>query len=68
MATHGNKKKITDQELMKETIRQAKEQILASEGGPFGTIIAREDVIIAQGCNRVSSSNEPSPCGNSLYP
>ncbi|MBA3007269.1 MAG: nucleoside deaminase [Proteobacteria bacterium] len=50
---------MTDQELMVKAIHLAKEKMLAGEGGPFGAIIARDGVIIAQGWNQVTSSNDP---------
>lgn len=50
---------MTDQELMTEAIRLAQEKMTAGEGGPFGAIIARDGIMIAQGWNRVTSSNDP---------
>ncbi|MFH2124268.1 MAG: nucleoside deaminase [Pseudomonadota bacterium] len=44
---------------MAKTIQLAKEKMLAGEGGPFGAIIARNGIIIAQGWNQVTSSNDP---------
>ena len=59
MATHGSKKKMTDQELMRAAIHLAREKMLAGAGGPFGAIIALDGVVVAQGWNRVTSSNDP---------
>jgi tRNA(Arg) A34 adenosine deaminase TadA len=50
---------MTDQELMTEAIRLAREKMGAGEGGPFGAIIARDGVMIAQGWNQVTSRNDP---------
>ncbi len=50
---------MTDQELMTEAIRLAREKMGAGEGGPFGAVIARDGVIIAQGWNQVTSRNDP---------
>ncbi|MDD3815609.1 MAG: nucleoside deaminase [Desulfocapsaceae bacterium] len=50
---------MTDQELMMQAIHLAKEKMLAGAGGPFGAIIARDGIIIAQGWNQVTSSNDP---------
>ncbi|MBU0663653.1 MAG: nucleoside deaminase [Proteobacteria bacterium] len=50
---------MTDQDIMAAAIRLAKEKMLAGEGGPFGAIIARNGIIVAQGWNQVTSSNDP---------
>lgn len=50
---------MTDQELMRATIHLAREKMLAGAGGPFGAIIALDGVVVAQGWNRVTSSNDP---------
>jgi len=50
---------MTDQELMRTAIHLAREKMLAGAGGPFGAIIALNGVVIAQGWNRVTSSNDP---------
>jgi guanine deaminase len=59
MATCGSKKKMTDQELMRAAISLAREKMLAGAGGPFGAIIACDGVVVAQGWNQVTSSNDP---------
>ncbi len=33
--------------------------VTSGAGGPFGAVIAREDQVIATGCNTVTSSNDP---------
>jgi len=50
---------MTDQELMAEAIRLAREKMEAGEGGPFGALIVRDGVIIAQGWNQVTTGNDP---------
>lgn len=50
---------MTDQELMTEAIRLAREKMEAGEGGPFGALIVRDGTIIARGWNRVTSSLDP---------
>ena len=44
---------------MAAAIRLAEEKMLAGHGGPFGAIIVRNNRIIAQGHNRVTSTNDP---------
>lgn len=49
----------TDQKFMKRAIQLAEEGMDAAIGGPFGAVIVKDDKIIAEACNRVSSSNDP---------
>jgi guanine deaminase len=42
-----------------EAIRLSLEKSRAGEGGPFGAVIVRNDEIIGQGWNRVTSTNDP---------
>jgi len=51
--------KMTDQELMTEAIRLAREKMKAGEGGPFGALIVRNGAIIARGWNKVTTTNDP---------
>lgn len=44
---------------MREAIRLAVEKMRAGEGGPFGAVIVRNNKIIGQGWNRVTSTNDP---------
>ncbi len=44
---------------MQEAIRLAEEGLRSGQGGPFGCVIVRRDTIIARGCNRVTSANDP---------
>jgi tRNA(Arg) A34 adenosine deaminase TadA len=44
---------------MQIAIQLAAQHSRAKEGGPFGAIITRRNEIIAQGWNRVTSSNDP---------
>ena len=32
---------------------------ISCNGGPFGAVIVKDDVIIAEGCNKVTSDNDP---------
>lgn len=44
---------------MREAIRLSSEKMEAGEGGPFGTVIVRDQTIVGRGWNRVTSSNDP---------
>ncbi|MCK9409766.1 MAG: nucleoside deaminase [Bacteriovoracaceae bacterium] len=46
-------------EFMREAIRLSIENIRAGNGGPFGCVIVKDGKIIAQGTNKVTSSNDP---------
>ena len=44
---------------MEQAIALALENIRAGLGGPFGAVIVKNGQVIAAGCNRVTSSNDP---------
>jgi len=44
---------------LRHAIALAKEHMLAGDGGPFGAVIVREGKVIAEGWNRVTSTNDP---------
>lgn len=44
---------------MQKAIELSFEGMNANEGGPFGAIIVKDGVIIGQGSNKVTSSNDP---------
>lgn len=46
-------------EFMREAIRLSREGMLTRQGGPFGAVIVREGEVIARGCNRVTSTHDP---------
>ena len=46
-------------EFMREAVRLSAEEMRKGAGGPFGAIIVKDDRIIAQGWNRVTSANDP---------
>lgn len=49
----------TDKEFMRQAINLATTKMQEGHGGPFGAIIVRHGVIIAQGFNQVTSSLDP---------
>lgn len=44
---------------LREAIRLSIEGMQRNEGGPFGAVIVRGGTIIGRGCNRVTSTNDP---------
>lgn len=48
-----------DIELMRRAINLAEEGMTNNHGGPFGCVIAKDGAIIAEGYNRVTSTNDP---------
>lgn len=47
------------QKYMQRAIAVARQGMNDDKGGPFGAVVVRNDEIIAEACNRVSSSNDP---------
>lgn len=45
--------------MMRRAIELARNGMDSGEGGPFGCVVARGDEIIAEGNNRVTSTNDP---------
>lgn len=45
--------------LMKEAIDIAYQNVLTSNGGPFGAIVVKDGKVIATGCNEVTKQNDP---------
>ncbi|MEP6901832.1 MAG: nucleoside deaminase [Actinomycetota bacterium] len=48
-----------DKEFMRRAIELAQNGIEANDGGPFGAVVVRHGKIIGEGCNRVTSTNDP---------
>lgn len=48
-----------DKEFMRRAIELAQTGIDANDGGPFGAIVVKDGRIIGEGCNRVTSTNDP---------
>ncbi len=48
-----------DRELMARAIEIAKRGVESNAGGPFGAVVAHEGVIIGEGWNSVTSTNDP---------
>lgn len=50
---------MTPETLMRRAIELAAENVRAGHGGPFAAIIVRDEQIIAQGTNLVTTTNDP---------
>jgi len=48
-----------EEKFMLEAIALSKKGIDAGEGGPFGCVIVKGDVIVGRGNNKVTSTNDP---------
>jgi guanine deaminase len=48
-----------DEKFMRRAIELAREGMENGAGGPFGTVIVRDGRIVGEGCNRVTSTNDP---------
>ena len=48
-----------DKEFMRRAIELAQQGIDANDGGPFGAVVVRDGKIIGEGCNQVTSTNDP---------
>jgi tRNA(Arg) A34 adenosine deaminase TadA len=46
-------------EFMRRAIKLSAERMRKNEGGPFGAIIVKDGTIVAEGWNKVTSSNDP---------
>jgi tRNA(Arg) A34 adenosine deaminase TadA len=60
MRTLANEALASAEPLLLRAIELGREGMLARRGGPFGALVARADgSIVAEGCNRVTSTNDP---------
>ncbi|HEY8563620.1 MAG TPA: nucleoside deaminase [Pyrinomonadaceae bacterium] len=48
-----------DKEFMRRAIELAQKGIDANDGGPFGAVVVKNGEIVGEGCNRVTSTNDP---------
>ena len=46
-------------DFMRRAIALSCEQVASGGGGPFGAVIVRDGVVVAEGTNRVTSTNDP---------
>ncbi len=45
--------------IMQKAIALSRERMRAGHGGPFGALIVKDGTVIAEGYNRVTSTNDP---------
>lgn len=48
-----------DKQFMQAAVSLAEKGMNSNSGGPFGAVIVKNGEIIAEGCNRVTSENDP---------
>ena len=48
-----------DKKFLERAIELSREGMKGGKGGPFGCIVVKGDAIIGEGCNQVTSSNDP---------
>lgn len=48
-----------EEKFMQEAIELSRQSIAQNEGGPFGCVIVKDDVIVGRGNNQVTSTNDP---------
>jgi len=48
-----------DEQFMRRAIALAQEGVDRNVGGPFGAVVVRDGEIVGEGCNRVTSTNDP---------
>ena len=44
---------------MRAAIRLSRQKMRANQGGPFGAVIVRKEVIVGRGWNQVTATNDP---------
>src|SRR6266704_3639666 len=44
---------------MREAIRLSIDMMRGGQGGPFGAVVVKRNKVVGRGCNRVTSSNDP---------
>lgn len=47
------------EEFMRRAVRLSREKMDEGNGGPFGAVVVKDGVVIAEGWNRVTSSHDP---------
>ncbi|MFN4314929.1 MAG: nucleoside deaminase [Chitinophagaceae bacterium] len=49
----------TDLKYLKMAVELSRQGMKDGEGGPFGCVIVRDGEVVGEGCNRVTSTNDP---------
>src|SRR5256884_9953356 len=56
---NGSRIVMTEQVFIQRAVALALEKMRANSGGPFGAVIVRDNTIISEGWNEVTSRNDP---------
>lgn len=48
-----------EEKFMQEAIELSKKGMLDNEGGPFGCVIVKDNIVVGRGNNKVTSTNDP---------
>ena len=48
-----------DEKFMRRAITLAQNGVDSNAGGPFGAVIVKDGEIVGEGCNQVTSTNDP---------
>jgi guanine deaminase len=48
-----------DRQFLERAIELSRQGIIDGHGGPFGCVVVKGDEIVGEGCNQVTSSNDP---------
>jgi guanine deaminase len=48
-----------EQQFLERAIELSRQGMQSGQGGPFGCVIVKGDEIVGEGCNQVTSSNDP---------
>src|SRR5689334_14865545 len=54
-----DQQKARDLKFLQKAIELSRKGMEERKGGPFGCVIVRGDEIVGEGCNKVTSSNDP---------
>lgn len=54
---------LTNPEFLRRAIALATENVVSGKGGPFAAVIVRNDLIVGEGANSVTASNDPTAHG-----
>ena len=50
---------IRDKKFLEKAIELSRQGMKSGQGGPFGCVVVQGDEIVGEGCNQVTSSNDP---------